>query len=66
VARSCLEAWGGCASIMAEGGVARLCLRAWCGRADVLAVCTIFVAENFGGGFDGGFSLAVLLGFFEE
>ena len=66
VARLCLMAWGGRAIILAEEEVARTCFKARDGRAIFLVGCTIFVDGKFVEGFGGGFSLAVLWGFFEE
>jgi len=66
VARPCWEAQGGRATILAKEEVAWMCFKARDGRAIFLVGCTIFVDGKFVEGFGGGFSLAVLWGFFEE
>jgi len=60
VARSCLEARGGRATILVQGRVARTCLSARCDHAKWLVGCVVFVDEKFVEGFGGGLCLAVL------
>ena len=66
MAQSCLEAWGGCATVLANEGVARSCIKARGGRAVFLAGLHGFVGGSALKGFGWGLCLGCFVGFFAE